>query len=112
MFAATYDIAGIKLWSKLHDSRNPNQCLLQLNGVTQKHIYKFKYLEVAFTSDGRQDKELDIQIDKAIAIMRFSHHSVIVRLVLSKKSKALNFQNSLCPFSPALSVWSSKIDND
>ena len=112
MFAAAYDIAGIKIWSKLHDSRNPNRCLLQLNGVTQKHIYKFKYLEVAFTSDGRQDKELDIQIDKAIAIMRTLHYSVIVRLVLSKKSRALNFQNSLCPISPALSVWSSKFDND
>ena len=65
-FAAAYDTAGIKISMVktdvpvLHVSRNTNQCVLQLNGVTQKQVYKFKYLVVAFTSDGRQDKELDI----------------------------------------------------
>ena len=51
----------------LHVSRNTNQCLLQLNGATQKQVYKFKYIGVAFTSDRRQNKELDIPIGKAIA---------------------------------------------
>ena len=55
------------------------QRLLQLNGVTQKHIYKFKYLRVAFTNDGRQNKELGIPIGKAIAIIKALHYSVVMR---------------------------------
>ena len=80
-------------------------CLLQLKGATQKHVYKFKYLGVAFTSDEWQDKELDIRIGKVIAIMRTLHHSVFVRRELSKKNKALNFRNSLCPFSPTVFLY-------
>ena len=63
------------------------------------------YLGVAFTSDGRQDEELDIRIGNAIAIMRTLQYSVVVRRELLKKSKALNFRNSLCPFSPAVSQY-------
>ena len=92
----------------LHVSRNTNQCLLLLNGATQKQLYKFTYLGVAFTSDRRQDKELDIQIGKAIAIKRALHYSVVARQELSKKSKAVNFRNSLCPFSLAISLYGRK----
>ena len=42
----------------LHLSRNLDQCVLQVNGVTLKQVEKFKYLGVAFTIDGRQDEEL------------------------------------------------------
>ena len=59
--------------------RNTNQRLLQLNGATQKQVYNFKYLGVAFTSDGRQNKELGIPIGKAIAIMKALHYSVVMR---------------------------------
>ena len=55
-------------------------------------------LGVAFTSDGRQDEELDIRIGKAIATMRALHYSVAVKPELLKKSNAFNFWNSLCPF--------------
>ena len=51
----------------LHLSRNPDQCVLQVNGATLKHVEKFKYLGVAFTSDGRQDEELDTRISNASA---------------------------------------------
>ena len=34
--------------------------------------------------------------------MRASHCSVVVRPELSRKTEALNFQNSLCPFLPTL----------
>ena len=81
------------------------QCLLQLNGATQKRVYKFKHYWVEFTGDGRQDGELDIRIGKAIAIIRTLHYSVVVRRELLKKSKALNFRNSLCLFSPAVSLY-------
>ena len=63
---------------------------------------------VAFTNDERHNEELDIQIGKAIAIKRALHYSVAVRRELSKTSKALNFQNNLCPFSPTVSVYGSE----
>ena len=63
----------------LNISRNSNQCLVQLKGATQKQVYKFKYLGVAFTNDKRQNKELSIPIGKAIAIMKVLHYSVIMR---------------------------------
>ena len=78
---------------------------MQLNGATQKQAYKFKYFGVAFTSDGRQNEELDIRFGKAIAIMRTLHYSVVVKRKLSKKRKAINFRSSLCPFSPAVSLY-------
>ena len=100
-FAAAYDTAGIKISTiktdVLHVSRNSNQKLLQLNGATQKQVYMFKYLGVAFTSDGGQDEELDIRIGKAIAIKRALHYSTVVRRELSKKSKVLNFQTVFVP---------------
>ena len=46
--------AGMKISTAkteiLHLSRNPDQCGLQVNGATLKHIQKFKYLGVALTS--------------------------------------------------------------
>ena len=39
----------------LHLSRNPDQCVLQVNGATLKQVEKFKYHGVAFTSDTKQD---------------------------------------------------------
>ena len=92
----------------LHVSRTTNQCLLQLNGATQQQVYKFKYLVATFVNDERHDEELDIRIGKAIAIKRALHYSVALRRKLSKTSKALNFRNNLCPFSPTVSVYGSE----
>ena len=47
-----------------------------MNGATLKQVEKLKYLGVAFTSNGRQDEELDTQIGKAGAVMRALHNSV------------------------------------
>ena len=63
----------------LHLSRNPDQCVLQVNGATLKQVEKFKYLGVAFTSDGRQDEELDIRIGKASAGMPALHYLVVMK---------------------------------
>ena len=52
----------------LHLLRNPDQCVLQVNEATLKQVEKFKYLGIAFTSDGRQDEELDTQIGKASVV--------------------------------------------
>ena len=54
----------------LYPSTNPDQSVLQVNGATLKQVKKFKYFGVAFTSDGRQDDELDTRIGKAGAVMQ------------------------------------------
>ena len=72
-FADASNTAGMKISTAktevLHLSRHPDQCVLQVNGATLKQVEKFKYLGVAFTSDGRQDEELDTRIGKTSAVM-------------------------------------------
>ena len=75
----------------LHLSRNPDQCVLQVNRATLKQVEKFKYLGVAFTSDGRQDEELDTQIiGKARAVMRASQNSVVMKQSNCRKKAKLS----------------------
>jgi len=73
-FAAACDNAGMKISTTktevLHLSRNPDQCSLHVSGASLKQVEKFKYLGVVFTSDERQDEELDTRIGKASAVMR------------------------------------------
>ena len=68
-----------------------------MNGATLKQVEQFKYLGVAFTSDGRQDEELDTQIGKASAVMRALHHSVVMKRELSKKAKLSIFKAVFVP---------------
>ena len=94
-FAEARDTAGMKISTAKTDvlylSRNPDQCLLQVNGATLMQVEKFKYLGVAVTSDGKQDDELGTRIGKASAVTRALHYSVVMKPELSKKGKALNF---------------------
>ena len=83
----------------LHLSRSPDQCVLLVNGATLKQVEKFKYLGVAFTSDGRQDEELDTQIGKASAVMRALHYSVVMKRELLKRQNSQFSKQSLSPFS-------------
>ena len=71
--------------------------MLQVNGATLKQVEKFKYLEVAFTSHGRQDEELDTRIGKASAVMRALHYSVVMKRELSKKAKLSIFKAVFVP---------------
>ena len=96
----------------LHVSRNTNQRLLQLNGATQKQVYKFKYLWDAFTSDGRQNKELGISICKIIAIMKALHHSLVMRRfsrcetkIVKNKTKFSIFETVFVPSYLLLSLY-------
>ena len=77
--------------------------MLHANGATLKQVEKFKYLGIAFTSDGRQDQELDTRISKASAVMRALHYSVVMKRELSKRQKNRNFRSSFCPHSH---LWS------
>ena len=100
-FADTYNTAGMKIspakTEVLHLSRNPDQCVLKVNGATLKQIKKVKYLGVAFTSDERQDEELDTRIGKASAVMRALHYSVVMKRELSKKAKLPIFKAVFVP---------------
>ena len=100
-FADACNTAGMKISTAktevFHLSRNPDQCVLQVNGATLKQVEKFMYLEVAVTSDGRQDEELDTRIGKASAVMRALHYSVVMKRELSKKAKLSIFKAVFVP---------------
>ena len=79
----------------LHLSRSPDQCVLQVNGKTLKKVEKFKYLGVAFTSDGRQDEELDTRIGTGSAVK--ASKSVVMKRELSEKAKLSIFKTVFVP---------------
>ena len=81
----------------LHLSRNPVHCFLQIGGVSLKQVKKFKYLGVAFMSDGRQDEELNVKSRKASAVMRVLHHSDVLERELSRKVKLSVFKSTFVP---------------
>ena len=68
-------------------SRYPVQCSFQTNGITLQQPDKVKYLGVTFSSDGRQDNELDTHIGKAVAVMRQLNRSVVLNRELCTKAK-------------------------
>ena len=77
-------------------SRNFDQCSSQVNGVTLKQVEKFKNFGLAFTSDEKQDEELDTGNKQGLcsndSFALFGCHET--RIV--EKGKAINFQNSFC----------------
>ena len=83
----------------LHFSKKTDQCVSQMNGATLKQVEKFKYLWAVFTSDGRQDEELDTQIGKASAVMLALHYSVVMKRELSKSQSSQFSKQSLSRFS-------------
>ena len=68
MLARLFNVHPWKI-KLLHFSRNPDQCVLQVNKATLKQVEKLKYIGVEFMSDRRQDGELDTRIGKASAVM-------------------------------------------
>ena len=100
-FADACDSAVMKISNAktevLHFSRNPDLCSFQVNGAALKQVEKFRYLGVAFASDGRQDEELDTRIGKASAAMRALRYSVVMKRELSKKAKLSSFE-TVCPY--------------
>ena len=71
--------------------------MLQANGAALKQVEKFKYLGAAFTSDGRQSKELDTRIGKASAVIRALHCSVVIQREISKKADLSIFKTVFAP---------------
>ena len=78
-------------------SRQTKQCSFQIDGVPLKQSEKFKYRGVSFTSDGRQNSELDIHIGKASAVMRQLHRSVVLKRGLCTRAKLSIFRSVYVP---------------
>ena len=78
-------------------SRHPVQCSFQTNGVTLQQTEKFKHLGVTFSSDGRQDNELDTRIGKASTVMRQLYRSVVLKRELCTKAKLSVFRSVFVP---------------
>ena len=100
-FSDACSVAGMKISTTKTEtmclSRQPKQCSLQIDGVPLKQSEKFKYLGVSFTSDGRQNSELDIRIGKASAVMRQLHRSVVLKRELCTKAKLSIFRSVYVP---------------
>ncbi|CAM1291121.1 Uncharacterised protein r2_g15 [Pycnogonum litorale] len=77
-------------------SRRPGQCTLHVSGVPLKRV-KFKYLRVVFTSDGRQDIEMDTRIAAAGAVMHQLQRSVLLRWEIGVKAKLAVFKSVFVP---------------
>ena len=78
-------------------SRYPVQCCLQTNVVTLKQMEKFKYHGVTFSSDVRQDNELDTCVGKASAVMCKLYQSVVLKQELCTKAKLSVFRSVFVP---------------
>ena len=102
-FADVFDTAGMKISKAKTEvlclSRNPDQCVLQVNEKTLKQVEKFKHIGVAFMSDLKQDEGLDTRIGKAVSVIRALHYSVFMKRELSKNAKLSIFKTVLSSFS-------------
>jgi len=68
--------------------------MLQVSSNTLQQVEKFKYIVVAFTSDGRQSKEIDTRIGKANAVLFEFYPSVITKREISNTAESA-FKRSL-----------------
>ena len=100
-FSDACSVAGMKISTTKTEtmclSRQPKQCSLQIGGVLLKQSEKFKHLGVSFTSDGRENRKLDIRIGKASAVMRQLHRSVVLKRELCTKAKLSIFRSVFVP---------------
>ena len=62
-----------------------------------KNNFMSQYLGVAFTSDERQGEELNVRFGQASAVMRASHHFVVLKHKLSRKAKTSLFKSMFVP---------------
>ena len=72
-------------------SRKKEQCAVSVNGTPLKQVERFKYLEVEFSNDARQDCEIDRRIGSASAILRSLYQSVVAKKEISRRTKMVIF---------------------
>jgi len=72
-----------------------NQYTLQVSGNKPQQVERFKYLGVAFASDGGRNKKIDSRNGKANAILRESYRSVSTKQELSNTANCQISNRSL-----------------
>ena len=80
---------------------HPIECLFETNRVTLQQTEKFKYLGFTFSSDGKQNNDLDTRIGEASSVIRQLYRSVLLNAVY--KSKVFCLHISFCSY---LHLWS------
>ena len=77
----------------------PKQCSLKVGEVPLKQSVKFKYLVISFTSDGRQNSELELDIRNrnASAVMRQLHGSEVLKRELCAKANLFILRSAYVP---------------
>ena len=78
-------------------SRDANQPTLHLNNNPLKQVNKFKYLGVQFSSDEKQDSEIDRRIGAASGILRSLYRTVVTKAELSKTTKLAIYKSVFRP---------------
>ncbi|CAF3333272.1 unnamed protein product [Rotaria sp. Silwood2] len=78
-------------------SREDKQLNLYLNNNSLNQVNKFKYLGVQFSSDGKQDGEIDRRIGAASGFLRSLYRSVVTKTELNKKTKMAIFKSVYRP---------------
>ena len=90
-----YDRTGIKISTRNTEvscfSWNPRQGMLQVRGNGLEQVEKFKYFGVSFTSDGRQNMEIDTWIGKGNSFLCKLYLSVVTKRGAFKHCKAVSF---------------------
>ena len=86
---------------------------MQLNGATQKQLYKLSILELHLRVTEGKTKNWVTPIGKAIAIMKALHYSVVMRRFSSRETKIVKNEAKLSifgvfPFLPTLSLYGQK----
>ncbi|KAK3562016.1 hypothetical protein QTP86_024486 [Hemibagrus guttatus] len=100
-FSAECEAAGMRVstskWEAMVLDRKKVACTLQVGGEVLPQVEEFKYLGVLFMSEGRMDREIDIRIGAAAAVMRSMYRSVVVKKELSRKAKLSIYQSIYVP---------------
>ena len=102
-FSDACSVAGMKISTRKTEtmclSRLPKQCSLHIDGVSLKQSEKFKYIGLSFTSDGRQNSELEIRIGKSKCSNAPAPPICGTETVASHQGKVIHFQIGLCSYS-------------
>ena len=103
-FSDACSVAGMKISRANNENRDhvPAKItkvalFLEIGRVPLKQSQKFKYLGVLFTSESRQNSELDIRIEKASVVMRQLYRSVVLKRELCAKAKQPIFRSVYVP---------------
>ena len=78
-------------------SRNPSYCMLEVSGILRQQAEKFEYLGLVCTTDGRQNKELNVQIGKANTVLCEPYRSVVTKRELWNTTKLSVFKSVFVP---------------